>query len=109
MRSARAVRSALSRAGVQREPLAGGGTRRMVKASGTASARMRAAPASMAVAKPLAAATRTTSAGTITTPLKLAPLRARLMASPRRCWNHRPRMLLMAPRLMVAQPKDMTR
>ena len=86
----------------------GGGTRRTVKASGTASARMRAAPASMAVAKPLAAAI-STSEGTITTPLKLAPLRARLMASPRRSWNQRPRMLLMAPRLMVAQPNDMTR
>ena len=91
-------------------PAAGArGTRapRTAKASGSISARIRAAPASMAAAK-LVAADRKTSAGTITTPPKLAPFSARLMASPRLLSNHSPRIVLMAPRLMVAQANAIT-
>ena len=86
----------------------GKGALSTVSASGTASTRMTAAPTSMAAAKPAAPA-RNTSAGTMAMPLKLAPFSARLMASPRRSLNHRPRITLMAPRLMVAHAKAMTR
>ena len=86
----------------------GNGALSTVSASGTASARMTAAPTSMAVAKSAAPA-RNTSAGTMAMPLKLAPFSASEMASPRRSLNHSPRMTLMAPRLMVAQAKDITR
>ena len=80
----------------------------MAKATGSISARTSAAPASMAVVK-LVAPERKTRAGTITMPPKLAPFSARLMARPRLLSNQSPKMLLMAPRLMVAQANDITR
>jgi len=43
------------------------------------------------------------------TPLKLAPLSASEMASPRLCSNHSPTMLVMAPTLMFVHPSAMTR
>ena len=81
---------------------------RMVKATGSISAKTRAAPANMVVVK-LVAPVRKTRAGTITMPPKLAPFSARLMARPRFLSNQSPKMLLMAPRLMVAQANAITR
>ncbi len=69
---------------------------------------MNAAPASMAAVNPAAPAS-STIAGTTTTPLRLAPLSARLIASPRLVVNHNPRILVMAPTLMPAQPTAISR
>ena len=46
-----------------------------------------------------------TSSGTPTMPPQLAPFSARLIAMPRRRSNHIPSVLVMAPRLVPAQPQ----
>ena len=50
-------------------------------------------------------ATAAVSSGTPTMPPQLAPFKARLMAMPRLRSNQRPSVLVMAPRLVPAQPQ----
>ena len=48
-----------------------------------------------------------TSSGTIRKPAALAPVSARFSASPRRAWNQRPTICVMAVPEIAAQPKAM--
>ena len=72
-------------------------------AAGTTVIAMIAAAPTMAVWKPTVSIA-STSAGVIRMPPKLAPLRARLIASPRCRSNHRPTMVVIAPVCIAAAP-----
>ena len=69
---------------------------------------MMAVALNMARAKPIAP-TRKTSVGAITMPPKVAPLNARLMASPRRRSNHALTTVAITTVPMPAQPSAMRR
>ena len=68
---------------------------------------MIAVPVSIAVAKPNRS-TRYTSEGVMTMPLKLAPVKARLMARPRRRTNQRLTMVALTIVPIPIQPSDIS-
>ncbi len=93
-------------------PLAGASRNgpRSIQAStmGTRTATMSSAASELAERKPSQSLANKRSGAPIM-PAKLAPLSARLIASPRRSWNQAPISVLMVASPMAAQPNDITR
>ena len=84
-----------------------GGCPTKIRITGTIKANITAATSSKAPANPNAAIA-VTSSGTPAMPPKLAPFSARLIAMPRLVSNQRPSVLVIAPRLVPAQPNAST-